>query len=99
MAYKVVYKKRFTNKLLKLLDYLEQEWNSKVANAFLTRLDKRIDTLKKQPFIGKPSSSNPDIRTVLISKHNHLYYKFTNSTLIILNMYDTRRNPKKNKYS
>jgi hypothetical protein len=47
MAYKVIYKKRFNNKLIKLLQYLEQKWGQKVANDFLSKLDKRIGTLKQ----------------------------------------------------
>ena len=50
-----MYKKRFNNKLIKLLNYLENEWGQKVALEFLDKVDKRIETLKKQPFIGKPS--------------------------------------------
>lgn len=96
MAYKVIYKKRFSNKLVKLLQYLEREWGQNVAVEFLNKMDKRIDTLKGQPSVGKPSAKNPEVRTILITKHNRLYYKFSNSTIVILNMYDTRGNPKKN---
>jgi plasmid stabilization system protein ParE len=71
----------------------------KAAIEFLNKLDKRIDTLKKQPFIGKPPERKPGVRTILITKHNRLYYKLTNTAIIILNMYDTRSNPKKNPYS
>lgn len=98
MAHKIIYKKRFSNKLVKLLEYLEKNWGNQVAENFLTKLDKRITTLKTQPFIGKPSAKNPVIRTILISRHNRLYYKYNNNTVIILNMYDTRKNPKKNPY-
>lgn len=98
MAYKVIYKKRFSNKLIKLLQYLENEWGQKTAFEFLNKMDKRIGTLKEQPFIGKPSGRKPEVRTVLITKHNRIYYKFSNNTIIILNMYDTRRNPKNNPY-
>ena len=98
MAYKVIYKKRFSNKLTKLLQYLQSEWGQNTAPEFLTKLDKRIETLKKQPFIGKPSERKPEVRTILITKHNRLYYKFSNNTIIILNMYDTRTNPRKNPY-
>jgi plasmid stabilization system protein ParE len=98
MAYKVIYKKRFSNKLVKLLQYIEGEWGQKVAKEFLDKLDKRIATLKEQPFIGKPSERKPEVRTILITKHNKLYYKLTNTAIIILNMYDTRSNPKKNPY-
>lgn len=98
MAYKVVYKKRFNNKLIKLLIYLEEKWNHQVAEEFLITLDKRINTLKHQPFVGKHSVTKPGIRAILITKHNRLYYKFNNTTIIIINMYDTRTNPKKNPY-
>ena len=98
MAYKIIYKKRFSNKLIKLLRYLELEWSEQTAIEFLSKMDKRIETLKKQPFIGKPSSSKPDVRAILISKQNRLYYKFSKDSIIILNMYDTRQNPRKNMY-
>ncbi len=98
MAYKVIYKKRFSNKLIKLLEYLEKEWDDRVATNFLSKLEMRIDTLKEQPFVGKASSKKPGIRAILITKHNKLYYKLSNTKIIIINMYDTRRNPKKNPY-
>lgn len=98
MAYKVIYKKRFNNKLIKLLEYLDKKWNCKVAEDFLKTLDKRIDTLKKQPLVGKPSIKKPDIRAILITKHNRLYYKFNGDAIVVLNMYDTKSNPKKNPY-
>ena len=98
MAYKIIYKKRFNNKLIKLLEYLDKEWNYKVAQDFLEKLDKRINTLKKQPLVGKLSLKKVGIRAILITKHNRLYYKIANDTIIVLNMYDTRSNPKKNPY-
>jgi plasmid stabilization system protein ParE len=99
MAYEVIYKKRFNNKLIKLLQYLKDEWSEKTASGFLKKIDERIETLKQQPFIGKPSERKPEVRTILITKHNRLYYKFSHNKIIVLNMYDTRRNPEKNHYS
>jgi plasmid stabilization system protein ParE len=98
MAYKVIYKKRFSNKLLKLLQYLTKHWGQRVAIEFLSKIDSRIDTLKQQPFVGKPSEIKPEVRSILITKHNRLYYKFSNSKIIVINMYDTRKNPVKNSY-
>ncbi len=37
MAYEIILKKRFTNKLIKVLAYLEQEWSQKVAADFLKK--------------------------------------------------------------
>lgn len=98
MAYQVIYKKKFNNKLVKLLKYLEKNWGQKVSSDFLTKLERRIDTMRHAPLIGKASSKNPAIRAILITKHNRLYYKFSNNRIIIINMYDTRANPKNNPY-
>ena len=98
MAYKIVIKKRFTNKVQKVLAYLEKEWSSEVASYFLQAIDKRIELLIEQPYIGASSSKVKDIRGLLVSRHNEIYYKIIDDKVIILNMYDSRMNPKRNPY-
>lgn len=98
MAFTIIYKKRFVNKLVKVLDYLEKEWGGKVANAFVSTLDERISMLDKYPEIGKASAKDPSIRSILVSKHNKLYYKIDEGCIFILNMYDMRMSPRKNSY-
>ena len=84
MAYEIIVKKRFTNKVQKVLAYLEKEWSKKVAAEFLLKIDRRIDLLSRQPFAGAPSIKIKDVRGLLITRYNK--------------MYDTRMNPKKNPY-
>ena len=98
MAYKIIVKKRFTNKVQKILAYLEKEWSKKVAGEFLLKIDRRLDLISKQPFAGAVSLKIKEVRGLLITRHNKLYYKVKGNTVIILNMYDTRMNPKKNPY-
>lgn len=98
MAYKIIVKKRFTNKVQKVLTYLEKEWPKKVAAEFLLKIDRRIELLSKQPYAGAASIKIEDVRGLLITRHNKLYYKIKGKTVTILNMYDTRMNPKKNPY-
>lgn len=98
MAYKIIYKKRFQTKLFKLLDYLRQEWGDNVANSFINRLQKRLNTLSQQPYIGASSIVIKSVRSILITKHNRLYYRIEEDTIEVLNIYDTRSNPKKNPY-
>lgn len=98
MAYQVIIKKRFYNKVQKVLSYLEKEWSPRVASEFLERIDYRIGLLTKQPYVGAPSSKVKDIRGLLITRHNKMYYKIKDDKVIILNMYDTRIDPKRNPY-
>lgn len=75
MAYEVILKKRFTNKLVKVLAYLENQWSVKGAQKFLTKTDRRLRQLAGQPFTDAPSLKIKDVRAVLITRHNRLYYK------------------------
>lgn len=75
MAYQIILKKRFTNKLVKLLAYLEQEWSHKVAASFLKKIDYRIQQLSGQPFTGIASTKIEAVRSVFITRHNRLIIK------------------------
>ena len=98
MGYKAIYKKRYLNKLDKLLLYLEKEWSPRTAFDFLSILEMRMNSIKTNPFIGKATPLN-NTRSILISKQNRLYYRVINDEIIFLNMMDTRRNPKKNPFN
>lgn len=96
MEYQIVLKKRFENKLVKLLKYLENEWGKEIADKFVQELKDRFSILRKQPFAGYPSSV-PGIRSVVAGKHNRIYYKIRGTKIIVINLYDTRINPTRNK--
>ena len=98
MAYEIILKKRFLNKVDKVLRYLEKEWSKKVARDFLLKIDRRIEQLTHQPEIGSPSERIPNVRGLVITLHNKMYYKISGNKIIVLNMYDTRMNPGKNPY-
>ena len=98
MAYQIIIKKRFVNKVKKVLSFLEKEWLAKVAEEFLIKIDRRIQLLTSQPYIGISSSKIKDVRGLLITRHNRIYYKIKDDKVIILNMYDTRMKPAKNLY-
>ncbi len=97
MVYQIAFKKRFQNKLEKLLVYIELEFGLLVAKKFAGELDNKLNTLQRYPFIGQQSTSHKNVRSVLFGNHNRLYYRIEEDKLIVLNMYDTRINPVKNR--
>jgi plasmid stabilization system protein ParE len=98
MANKIIYKKRFLNKLDKLLAYLQKEWSITVANQFLDKLEEKIKAIKHQPAIGKITAIK-NTRSILVTKHNRVYYRIEEDKTIVLNMIGTRKNPKKNPFN
>lgn len=91
MAYQIIAKKRFNDKLVKVLTYLEIEWGKKTAATFLEKLDLRLATLKHHPYIGAPSNKFKSARGIHVTKHNRMYYKIHKNSIILLNLYDTRQ--------
>jgi plasmid stabilization system protein ParE len=94
MAYEIIINKRFSNKMLQTLDYLEEEWSHKTAIEFQDKVFFRLYMLQLNPFIGAPVGI-ANVRSILITKHNRIYYKVKGDKVIILNLYDTRSNYKK----
>jgi len=99
MAYKIITKKRFENKVAKLLEYLYDEWGETFAYNFNQTLNESITLLSYQPAIGAQINALKNIRSILITKHNRVYYRIEENKIIIINMIDTRKNPKKNPFN
>jgi plasmid stabilization system protein ParE len=82
-----------------VVDYLLFEWNEDIALRFIEILEHKVQLILKQPYTGMLSSKASDIRSILITKHNRLYYRiFDKNMLEIVNIFDTRQHPDKDKY-
>ena len=100
MALQIITKKRFLNSVQKTTKYLKEEWSKKVADEFTILVIYKIQLLSKQPQIGS-NTSFKNIKAVLAGKgyQHKIYYRVEKNKLIIINMKDTRRNPKKNPFN
>jgi hypothetical protein len=77
---------------------LRENWGFKVADDFLDGLYERINKLKEIPRSGSPTAKNKNIRKIIISRHNKVYYRIKGNVITILTLIESRQDPKKNKY-
>lgn len=98
MAYKIKQSKLFLEKTVRLLNYLEKRWGKKVAEEFKDVLDRKILQLAETPNIGINSIKMLDVKRVVITRHNKLFYKIKGKTIYLVTLFDTRQDPNKNKY-
>jgi plasmid stabilization system protein ParE len=100
MALKIEVKKRFIGSMQKIHGYLEKEWNISVADNFKKITDNKIKLLSRQPHIGKTTTIK-NVRSVLAGKgyQNRIYYRVIKDKLVIIDIKDTRMNPKQNRFS
>lgn len=98
MAYKI----RWTANALEdyecVIDYLVKMWPFTVALDFEDIVRKKLANLSSLPFMGIASEKKPMIRSISLTKHNRLYYRITDDTIELLNIFDTRQNPDKNAF-
>ncbi|MCW3108889.1 MAG: hypothetical protein JWQ09_3395 [Segetibacter sp.] len=81
-----------------VVNYLIKKWSINTAMDFVNRVEARVYNLSTFPNLGIASIKEPSIRSILITKHNRLYYQVHSTKIVILNIFDTRQNPQKNKH-
>jgi plasmid stabilization system protein ParE len=99
MAYKIIFSKIFLRKVTALNEYLEKEFGITTAVKFTNKLTKTILIISEQPGIGSVTAKRKDVRKIVITEHNKLYYRAgTGNKIVVLAIFDTRQNPKRNQY-
>lgn len=78
--------------------WLEKKWSKKVAVDFVTLLYDKIHRLSATPYTGIPAKKAKNVRKLVITKYNVVYYRIKGNTITVLTLFETRQNPKKNKY-
>lgn len=78
--------------------YLERCWSQKIADDFTTLTEAKLATLSQQPLIGLQSVKESSVRSILLTKHNRMYYRIEGNKLVVLSVFDTRQDPAKNQY-
>jgi len=94
MAYKIIQSQLFLTKVIHLLEYLEKTWGKKVSEEFKQKLDTQILSLLKQLDKGK-NCKLPNVKRLLITPHNKLFYRVKGKTIYIITFFDMRQDPKK----
>lgn len=92
---KIKLSKRASNKLEKLLVYLELEWSLKVKNDFIKKLDKSLKRVQKFPESCQQTDFMKGLHMLVITKQTSLFYRFDSKNITIVTLFDNRMDPKK----
>jgi len=80
-------------KLLKLTDYLLQEWNLKVKNDFISKLTSKINQIASHPESCPQSSTFKGLHKCVVTKQTTFYYRIHKKEIEIITLFDTRQHP------
>ena len=76
-----------------ILEYLDKNWDSKVATSFIDLTENAIDQISVNPKQYPVIFKKKQIRKCVLTKHNSLFYRDSRSQVEILRVYDTRQDP------
>lgn len=98
MEQKVIVSKRFRADAIRIHHYLIQHFPEQVGSSFLAKIKERVELISKYPTIGKISQKKENVRSIILTPHNLLFYRIANNKIELLCLFDARRNPQNRPY-
>lgn len=93
---------RFTQEAEKdlqdIVTYLEEVWNEKVVDEFISDIDEQIERIAEMPYLFLKTQKRENVRKCLINKRVALFYKITENIIFLLSFRSTSRNPESSLY-
>jgi plasmid stabilization system protein ParE len=94
MARKVRLTRRADTKLDNILIHLNKEFGVTTVDRFLKRLYSFFDIIIEFPQIGTINDREKGIYGFVLEKQVTVFYRFTEKEVVIINFFETRRDPK-----
>jgi len=90
MALKIIWNKRAVIHFDHTISYLAENWGQSVATRFVNQVYSSVEMLSELPELGAIQEPDKEIRAILITKHNRLFYRVKGTRLFILSFLDNR---------
>jgi plasmid stabilization system protein ParE len=98
MDYEIEWTNDFEEQFKGVIKYLKNEWSEKAALEFSETFLSLLTLINTHPYISIESAKYKGVRRILVTKQNVLYYRVEGNTIYLLELFDTRQNPTKNKF-
>ena len=76
MVHKIIWSPEAFRTYTATLGYLEKEWTEKEVNNFIARVNQKLNILKLQPLIGRPTGLRKNTHLTIINKRVTLAYTY-----------------------
>jgi len=90
MEREIVWTKTAINDLAAVLSYLDSNWPGPISETFIVELQKQLKIASIFPDIGQSFADYAQVRRILITEHNALFYDYDENKLYVLKIVDTR---------
>ena len=95
MALRLVWTEEALNGFESTLDYIERKFGWKSASKYAERVEETLTLLTEWPDLGSFQLREKKIRGFVVRKRTTIIYTQEVDSLIILNVFDNRQDPRK----
>lgn len=95
MKFKVRWTSNAYTDFSQITEYIKDAWGKSAAENFVIQVDSVIKILSIFPYLGKTIYSQKEIRGFVFSKQTTMVYRIKSEQIIILNLFDNRKDPDK----
>lgn len=92
-GYSIVWSDEASSNLDSIIEYLQNRWTDKEISRFFKLLEKRIGVLSQNPHAFPAVEFDSTIKRCVLSEQTSLFYQIQSDTIVILSLFDNRRNP------
>lgn len=92
---KVFLSKSAEAKLLKLSEYLLENWNLKTRDKFIENFTEKVNQISLQPKSCPESTEFKGLFKCVVTKQTSFYYRINQNEIEIITVFDTRQRPNK----
>jgi plasmid stabilization system protein ParE len=82
-----------SNNLDDIIDYLTNRWTDREIINFFKLLEKRLEIILKSPHIFPDSELKTNVKRSVLSKQTTVYFEVKTNSIVILSLFDNRKNP------
>lgn len=75
-------------------DYLTNKWTDREVRNFYLNLEKTLIVISNNPLAFPESDLKINVRRSVLSKQTTIYYEIQEDCIVILSLFDNRRDPK-----
>ena len=94
-GYKIKWTVHALNELKETFYYLEINWTKKELTKLGIEIEKVLKLISSNPELFPKIPKRKNVRRIVVTKHNTLYYRINNKTIEILSFFSNRKNPGK----
>lgn len=98
MIYDIIWSNQAEITFYKNLDYLKEEWNRKTIIAFINRVEDILKKISLSPKLFPVYRTDESIHKCVVNRQITVYYKITESSIILLSFWNSYQDPKKPKF-